>query len=123
MACYLYQHPKTKKIVEVIQRMTEPHVYSEDGIEFNRIFTIPNPSFDTKINPFSSKEFSSKMGRKKGKLDDMYREAEELSQIRKDKAGKDPIQEKYYSDWSKKRRGKKHPNLTNKSAPLEISFE
>ena len=110
MPIYLYEHPKTKKVKEIIQTMSEPHVYSEKGVEWRRVFTIPQASFDANLDPFSQQQFIDKTGRNTGKIGDTWDRSLELSQKRADKAGGvDPIRDKYLKDYAKKRKGKKHP--------------
>lgn len=50
MPIYLFKNPKTGKIKEVIQKMTERHVYLENGVEWERIFTSPAGFVDGKMN-------------------------------------------------------------------------
>jgi hypothetical protein len=116
MPLYLFQHPKTKKVVEVVQRISEPHEYSEGGVKFNRVFTVPNASTDTKIDAFSEKDFARKTGNKKGCLGDLFDQAKEASEKRKKVLGKDPVEEKFWKNWSKKRGGRKPP----RQGPSEI---
>jgi hypothetical protein len=39
----------------------------------------------------------------------MMDRSKEMSQRRKDKLGYDPVQQKYFKEYSEKRRGVKHP--------------
>jgi len=119
---YLYLNPKTGEVKEVIQRMTEPHVYSENGVTFNRVFTIPQGAFDTRINPESSKDFVNKMGRKTCKLGDMLDESKIASERREKLMGKDPVKEKYFQEYSRKRKGKKHPSTFAKPSDIQVEI-
>jgi predicted nucleic acid-binding Zn ribbon protein len=111
MPCYLYEHPETGKIIEVIQRMNEEHIYKQDGVMWRRVFTNPQAATDTKEHPFSAKDFVEKSAKKKGTVGDLYDKAAELSKKREDKLGaKDPIKKAYWENWSKVRGGKKHPH-------------
>ena len=60
MAMYLFYNPETHEIREVFQKTNEPHVYSTEGVVWERIWTVPQMSVDTKINPNSSKQFIEK---------------------------------------------------------------
>lgn len=120
MPIYLYKHPVTGEVAEVLQGMNEDHVYFEDGVEFDRVFTIPQASVDTQIDPMSSRDFVEKTGRKKGSVGDLWDASKELSSKRADKIGKDPVQEKAFDDYSKKRRGRKSLEETRSKAPKEI---
>lgn len=111
MPIYLYQNPKTKKIVEVVQTMNEKHVYSENGVQFRRVFTVPQAAVDTKQDPFSEKQFVLHADNKKHKMGDLMDRSEELSQKRAAlNGGVDPVKEKFFKDYSAKRKGKKHPS-------------
>jgi hypothetical protein len=111
MPQYCYQHPKTKKIIEVVQRMTEKHVYVDSkGVEWNRVFTVPQGSVKDK-EPTNQQEFAEYTGKRKGSLGDMYDKSKELSEKRASRSidGVDPVKRKYWKNYSKTRRGKKHP--------------
>ena len=54
MPLYLFKNPKTNKIISVFQAMNDDHSYSENGIKYERIFTVPNASIDSQIDPNSS---------------------------------------------------------------------
>lgn len=70
-----------------------------DGKEWRRVYTSPNASIDSKIDPFSSRDFVEKTGRKKGNLGNLMDAAKDASLARAQKAGKDPIKEKWLSDY------------------------
>ena len=126
MPFYLFES-KDGRIKEVFQKMSEPHVLIEDGVEWKRVFTPPQASIDTKIDPFSSKDFANKTGNKKGKLGDILDRSKECSDKRADKLGApDIVKEKYFKNWSKKRGGKRlHPSVIaeNQNKTLEIEFK
>ena len=111
MPLYTYINPKTKKIIEVVQSVHDEHIYvDKGGVEWQRVFTVPevNTQGTLKAN-CSDKEFSEFTKNKKGTLGDMFDRSAELSEKRKKIYGKDPVKEKYFKDWSKKRKGKIHP--------------
>lgn len=110
MPTYVYQHPKTKKVKEIIQTMNEPHVYEEKGIQWVRLFTVPQATIDANIDPFSQQQFIDKTGAKNGKIGDAWDRAAELSDKRAAQAGGvDPIKDSYYKKYAKTRKGKPHP--------------
>jgi hypothetical protein len=45
----------------------------------------------------------------RGTIGDLWDRSAELSEKRSKIYGKDPVKDKYFKDWSKKRKGKKHP--------------
>ena len=128
MPIYLYFNTETQEHREVYQKMDDPHEYFvENGEEKNwkRVFTVPQASIDAKIDPFNTRDFVSKTGGKKGTYGDLLDKSAELSQKRADLAGgKDPIKEKYFSDYSQKRRGAKHPDQMKsfESKNIKVDF-
>lgn len=111
MPIYLFQNPKTEEVIEVIQRMKDEHVYvDEDGLEWQRIFTIPAAGMDGKIDSFSPRDFAEKTKGKGMTVGDMWDAAAEHSEKRAKICGKDPLKEKYYKQYSEKRNGIKHSN-------------
>lgn len=109
MPVYLYQNEQTGEIKEIVQSMSEKHEYSENGIAWVRIFTIPTAAVDTVIDPWSSKDFVEKTRNKKGTLGGIWDQSAELSEKRKGNSNVDPVKEKNYSDYEKAV-GKPHIN-------------
>jgi hypothetical protein len=119
MPLYLYSNPETGETKEIVQSMKEDHVYFEDGIQWKRVFTVPTASIDTKIDPFSQRQFVEKTGNKKGTVGNMMDLSAELSQKREQSNGKeDPVKRKHFSDYEKKV-GKKH--VADKPKMIETS--
>jgi len=108
MPIYLFQNPKNDEIKEVVQKMSDKHVYSENGINWKRIFTIPQTSIDTEIDAFSEDSFKKKTSNKKETFGDLMDRSKELSEKRQSIAGTDPVRNKFFEDYSKTRKGKKH---------------
>lgn len=107
---YLFEHPETKEVKSIILRMNEPHVYEENGVQWIRIFSVPQASIDTKWNEFSSKDFAEKSGKRKGTLGDLEDKSKELSLKREKIMGVDPVKEQMFKDYEKKRgKGVEHP--------------
>ena len=114
MPNYLFRNPKTGAIIQVFQFMEEDHVYSENGLQFERIFTIPNAQIDSKID--SAQKFSEKTGRMKGTLGEIWDYSQELSEQRaRENGGEDPIRKHAEEKYSKKRRGMKYKSKINPS--------
>jgi hypothetical protein len=104
---YLYSDPEDpSKVVSVFQKMCDEHVYETNGKSWNREFTPPQASENTKIDPFSKKEFAGKTATKKGTMGDVWDRSKELSEDRANKVGgRDPLLQKYFDSYSKKRNG------------------
>ena len=58
---YIYEHPENGKQITVWQSIHEEHVYKVDDVVYNRVYTIPQASIDTKIDPYSPKDFREKV--------------------------------------------------------------
>lgn len=119
MPIYIFQNTITGEIKEIFQNMNDVHEYYGDSNEpenfWQRIFTVPNASIDTKIDPFSSEQYVRATYNKKGTYGDLLDKSKELSEKRSEiNGGLDPIKEKYYEKYSKDRRGAKHPDKMKK---------
>ncbi len=109
MPLYTYEHPETKEVIDIVQGMNEDHIYIDNnGIKWNRVWNIPQANIDSDTDPFDNKAFLQKTSKQKGSYGDLIDQSRELSQKRKDKLGYDPIQKKYFKEYSKKRNGIKH---------------
>lgn len=109
MPLYTYEHPETGEEIDLVQSMSEEHIYvDESGIKWNRVFSSPNASIDSDIDPFNSKSFIEKTGKAEGTYGEMIDRSKEMSEKRKNKLGYDPLQKKYFKEYSKKRNGIKH---------------
>ena len=119
MPLYIFSHPETGAIKEVMQRMTDSHVYSENGVEWTREFVSPNASVDTKIDAWDSNDFVNKTANKKGTLGSIWDKSAELSEKRKGTSGVDPIREAQYEKY-KKQTGKPHINKIKENAAKKL---
>ena len=128
MPLYVYHNIVTDEYIEVVQRMNEAHQYSGISGDENcwrRVFTVPNASIDAHLDPFSSKDFVNKTQNKKGTYGDLLDRSAEMSDKRASLAGgKDPVKEKYFTDYSAKRRGAKHPDQMKsfESSKIKVDF-
>ena len=105
---YLYEDPETGKVVSVIQGINENHTYEEDGKKFDRVFTSPNASIDTKVDAFSKSDFLEKTKNKKGTYGDLFDASKEASLKREERLGHDPVKQEHFKKYSEKRNGMKH---------------
>ena len=106
---YLFENPDTGEIISITQGIDEEHAYSEKDKVFNRVFTVPNASIDSDVDPFSAQQFTEKTKNMKGTMGDIWDYSAELSAKRKkDNNGVDPVREKAEKKYSKKRQGIKH---------------
>lgn len=112
---YIYEHPDTGKQVVVTQSVHEEHVYEIDGVVYDRVYTVPQASIDTHVDPYSEKDFRKI---KATNIGEMWDRSRELSEIRAEKEGKDPVKEKYFEDYSHKTKGKKHGKDPKRTKPI-----
>ena len=112
---YIYEHPDTGEQIIVLQSIHEEHIYEINGVTYDRVYTVPQASIDTRVDPYSAKDFRKVKAENVGEMWDRSRE---LSEIRKDKEGKDPIKEKYFKDYAKKTKGKKHGKDPSRTKPI-----
>lgn len=109
MPVYIFQNPKTGQVKEVFQNANDVHAYSENNLAWQRVFTAPFASIDTRTDAFDTKGFAAKSMNKAGNVGDIIDAAKEASEKREKTSGKDPIKQDFFKKWSAKRRGKKHP--------------
>lgn len=111
MPVYIYQNPKTKEIIEIVQSINDIHEYhDQNGLEWHRIFTVPQIGIDTKLDAFSSAaDFANKTKNKNDNLGQLWDRSKELSDKRKEKFGEDKFKKKYIENWSKKRKNRRPP--------------
>ena len=121
MPYYIYQNPKTGKKKEVLQSMNEPHVYSEDGLAWERVFTVPNSAIDTIIDASKPRDFL-RATNKKMTLGDMWDESGRLSEKRKQKLGYDPVKDATVKRYEKRCR-KRHPLKDSDSSSITHILE
>lgn len=122
MPLYLFKNPKTGSVVQVFQFMNENHEYSENGIEFERVYTIPNAQINCKID--SAEKFVEKTGNMKGTLGEIWDYSQELSNKRaNENGGVDPIRQKAEQKYSKKRKGMKYKSKVNPSEIPKINLD
>ena len=110
MPIYEFQHPITKEIVEVIQSMTEEHVYTDrEGTKWERVWNAPNAAIDTEMDPYSHSDWMKRTAKKGMTLGEMTDLSKDLSQKRERNRGLDPIKQKKVTNYEKKTK-KPHPN-------------
>lgn len=113
MPIYLYRHPRTKQVIEVVQKMTDAHEHSDSkGVKYERVWLRPRMAVDIRVDPFSKKDWMRRTN-KRITVGDMMDESKELSEKRERKAGKDPMKQKLFDSY-KQATGKDHPDTKPK---------
>lgn len=117
MPLYFFQNPSNEdEIVELFFKMNDEKKFEKDGIQWNRLYTIPTSSVDTQFNAYSKSDYYKLTESKKQTVGDLIARSEEFSQKRAEKNnGKDPIKEKYFLDYEKQT-GKVHTEKKRQDA-------
>lgn len=117
MPMYIFQNPETKEYTELFFSMNDEKKYTDDnGLEWKRVWSIPQLSTEASIDPWDNADFVNKTSNTKGTLGDMMDRSQELSQKRAEQnGGVDPVKEKYYKNYSKERGGAVHPDKETKT--------
>lgn len=107
MPIYLFQNKNTGEIKEFLVPMKEIGSFFP-GKEWQRVYTAPNVSVDSNINPYSSKDFVEKTRNKKETIGDLFDRSKELSEKRGG-ISSDPVLKNYFKSYEKEK-GVKHAN-------------
>jgi hypothetical protein len=118
MPVYVYEHPESGEFAEVVQGMNEDHVYTDkEGVEWNRVFFPSELNTTGRIDPWNQADFINKTGNDSGTLGDMMDRSKDLSESRaSENGGVDPVKQKYFKDYSRRRNGTKHPEENKKKS-------
>jgi hypothetical protein len=110
MPIYIYKHPEKEEYIELVQSMKDEHIYTDNnGLKWDRVWLNPQLNTDSNIDPFDNNHFVNKTGDMKCTYGDMLDYSKELSEKRKSmNNGVDPVQQKYFKEYSNKRKGAKH---------------
>ncbi|MBT7437857.1 MAG: hypothetical protein HN786_04465 [Cellvibrionales bacterium] len=111
MPIYMYMHPETEEVIEVVQTMNEDHVYvDERNTEWKRVFCTSQISSNKICDPWNNADFVNQTKNMKGSVGDMMDKSAEMSEMRaRQNGGIDPVKEKMHSDYSKTRGGMQDP--------------
>lgn len=127
MPQYIFCNPlQEDQTVEVFFHMNDKKFYiDENGVEWRRVFTVPQASIDSDIDPNNRQEFARRAA-KYSTIGDLADKSRELSEKRKSKEGFDPVEKKFFSDYSAARKGAKHPldkpkKLENKHLTVDFT--
>lgn len=115
MPCFDFENRLTGEIVSVYLTLNEPReAYSTqiiEGKEYKRVYSAPLAAKDILKGDMTKEDFRRNTSGKNYSVGDMYDISKEMSKERAGKnGGKDPIQEKFYSDYEK-RMGRQHSDV------------
>jgi hypothetical protein len=124
MPRYDYINDDTGEIREIVQTMSENHVYfDEAGKQWRRIFCVPQASVDANIDPFDQNKFVEKTGKNKGTIGELWERSADLSAQRAEKRdGVDVIKQKHFDNYRKKTGKEMYHETKEKSKNIEINL-
>ena len=80
MPVYIYKNPKTEETIEVIQSMSEDHIYvDKNGLKWDRVFLPSQLNTEASIDPWSNVDFVEKTRNTKDTYGGMLDRSAELS--------------------------------------------
>jgi len=119
---YYFENPESGEQIELSFGMNDEKFYiDKEGLKWNRVYTVPQASVDTHIDPFSAKAFREKTGKNKGTMGELWARSQEMSDRRASiLGGDDPVRQKAYEDYSKTRPGREHPEQKKEKANKKL---
>ena len=103
----IYENPDTKEQITVWQSVHEAHEYEVNGVAYDRVYTIPHASIDSRIDANSEADFVAKTKAKT--YGELWDHSAEMSARRAEQNnGADPVKQNFFKENSEKRGGKKH---------------
>lgn len=123
MPNYIFKHPEKERYVEVFFRMNDEKKYQdEEGVEWERRWTVPHASVDSLFNsdPFDIQSHVDKTGKMKGTMGDLFAASKEMSERRAEKLGsEDPVKREMFDKYEKKNKTK---HFFDRPSKIENSF-
>lgn len=128
MPLYSFENPDTGEIKDVFFHMNEDKTYTdESGLTWKRVLVSPQLNTASSIDPWSNDDFVNKTANMKGTMGDILDKSAELSAKRAESNnGVDPVKQKFFDNYSKDRKGAKHPSekgKTYESKNVKIDFD
>ena len=98
-------------------------IKDDDGVEWKRVFTLPYAGVDTQIDHNNPNDFIEKTGKKRGTYGNILDASKKLSEKRaKERDGVDPVQQKFFKNYSKERFGIQHLEEKKKTKVDKADF-
>lgn len=95
-------------------------VVTVDGVKWRRTVSKPQASFDTRADPNSVDDFL-RVTHKRETVGSMIDRSKELSIRRREKEGVDHVQQGYFKDYSRRRRGTVHPEQRRQESAKKLA--
>jgi len=104
MPAYEFESPSGEYTTIVFTMKDAPSIGTvviHEGKEWRRIPSLPQANNDTKIDPYSEKDFVKYTGARKGTYGEMLDLSKELSEKRAGNSGEDHVKEKFMDQQEK----------------------
>jgi len=101
MPFYLFEDPTSGEVKEIFFKMNDIKTYQENGVEWIRVYTVPQATIDANIDPYSSQAFVDKT-RRAGTIGELIDMSKEMSE-RRGGIKNDPIKKAHVKQWRKDR--------------------
>jgi len=106
MPYYLFENTDTGEVHEIWFHMNDEKIYNGENNDqvgkWKRLWTVPNAAISSIVDPYNTKSFVAATTNKKGQtVGEMWERSAELSKVRADKEGIDPVKQKFYEDYQK----------------------
>jgi|TARA_R110002167_G_scaffold110122_16_gene280463 hypothetical protein len=114
---YIFKHPDREEYKAVFFHMNDDKKHiDQDDVEWKRVFTSSQlNTTGADIDPWNKNQFVEKTGKQKGTYGDLLDRSAELSQKRADQnGGVDPVKQKHFDSYAKKRGGIRHSEEKSK---------
>lgn len=109
MPLYTFENPDTGERKDIFFSMNDTKAYFENGVDWIRVFSKPNATISSNLDPYDSKAFVEKTrGMKGGTVGDLWDMSKELSEKRG--GDNDPIRKQSLKEYADRRSGTTHPD-------------
>jgi len=109
MPLYLFANKDNTEVQEVFFHMNDEKIFiGPDGETWRRVYTVPQMSIDTHLDPRNKNEFIRRTEKYKT-IGETIDKSRELSEKREAKDGVDSVKQKHFDDYAAARKGKRHP--------------
>tara|TARA_R110000765_G_scaffold107221_1_gene197989 strand:- start:99 stop:485 length:387 start_codon:yes stop_codon:yes gene_type:complete len=117
MPLYTFENPDNGEIQDIFFHMDDDKTYIDgDGLTWKRVLMSPQLNTISSIDPWNNNDFVNKTAEMKGTVGDMLDKSAELSEKRAEgHGGVDPVKKEFFKNYSKERKGAKHPSEKGKS--------
>lgn len=109
---YNFLNEKTLEVKSLFFHMNEDKKYvDESGYQWVRQFSTPSAQVDAKLDANDPKSFVRYTSSRRGTVGEIMDLSAECSEKRAGQSKQDPVKQKFYENYSQKRKGQLHPEV------------